>query len=161
MAVLDSEAEREFREFVRVETPALMRAAYLMTGDSHHAQDLVQSTLANVALHWRAAAAHPQAYTRKSLYHQAVSWWRWRGRRPETPFAALPEATPDEADDRERRLVVRAAARPADAQTARGLGAAVFRGSLRVGDGPVARMLDRHGEKPNPPRAWATARAGA
>lgn len=110
MAVLDDEAEREFREFARAHTPALMRAAYLLTGDAHHAQDLVQSTLANVALHWRAAAEHPQAYVRKSLYHQAVSWWRWRGRRRETPFATVPEtAVRDDDDDRERRLVVRAA----------------------------------------------------
>jgi RNA polymerase sigma-70 factor (sigma-E family) len=109
VAVLDGEAEREFREFARAETPALMRAAYQLTGDSHHAQDLVQSTLVNVALHWRAATGHPQAYARKSRYHQAVSWWRWRGRRPETPFAVVPDATPGDDDDRERRLVVRAA----------------------------------------------------
>jgi DNA-directed RNA polymerase specialized sigma24 family protein len=49
VAVLDGEAEREFRDFVRAETPALMRAAYLLTGDSHQAEDLVQSTLAGVA----------------------------------------------------------------------------------------------------------------
>jgi len=110
VTVLDGDAEREFREFVRADTPNLMRAAYLLTGDPHHAQDLVQSTLANVALHWRAAAEHPHAYARKSLYHQAVSWWRWRGRRPETLFAALPDASArDDDGDRDRRLVVRAA----------------------------------------------------
>jgi RNA polymerase sigma-70 factor (sigma-E family) len=109
VAVLDGEAEREFRDFVRAETPALMRAAYLLTGDSHQAEDLVQSTLAGVALRWRAASEHPAAYTRKALYHQAVSWWRWRGRRPESLSAVLPEAVHDNGDDSERRLVVRAA----------------------------------------------------
>ncbi len=109
MAVLDGDAEREFRDFVRAETAALMRAAYLLSGDSHHAQDLVQSTLANVALHWRTASQHPMAYARKALYHQAVTWWRWRGRRPETATANLPEAVRDDGDDGDRRLVVRAA----------------------------------------------------
>ncbi len=108
MAVLDADAEREFREFVRAETPALMRAAYLLTHDSHKAEDLVQSALAGVALHWRTAAQNPAAYTRKALYHQAVSWWRWRGRRPESLSAALPEAIAA-SPDHERRLVVRAA----------------------------------------------------
>ncbi len=109
MAILDGEAEREFREFVRAETPGLMRAAYLLTGDSHQAQDLVQSTLAGVALHWRTAGEHPRAYARKALYHHAVSWWRWRGRRPETLFAVLPEVVRDADEDHEQRLVVRAA----------------------------------------------------
>lgn len=109
MAVLDDEAEREFRDFVCAETPSLMRSAYLLTGDQHYAQDLVQSTLAGVALHWRTAAEHPKAYARKALYRQAVSWWRWRGRRPETVLAELPEVVREDDDDRERRLVVRAA----------------------------------------------------
>jgi len=108
VTVLDGEAEGEFREFVRAETSALMRAAYLVTRDSHQAEDLVQSTLAGVALHWRTARENPAAYTRKALYHQAVSWWRWRGRRPESLSAALPEAIAESADH-ERRLVVRAA----------------------------------------------------
>jgi RNA polymerase sigma-70 factor (sigma-E family) len=108
VAVLDGDAEREFREFVRAETPALMRAAYLLAGDPHQAQDLVQSTLAGVALHWRTASEHPHAYTRQALYHQAVSWWRWRGRRPESLSGVLPEVIADSADH-ERRLVVRAA----------------------------------------------------
>jgi RNA polymerase sigma-70 factor (sigma-E family) len=108
VAVLDGDAEREFREFVRAETPALMRAAYLLAGDPHQAQDLVQSTLAAVALRWQRAGENPRAYTRRALYHQAVSWWRWRGRRPESLSAVLPEVTADAADH-ERRLVVRAA----------------------------------------------------
>lgn len=108
VAVLDGDAEHGFREFVRVETPALMRAAYLLTGDAHHAEDLVQSTLAGVALRWRTVGENPRAYTRKALYHQAVSLWRWRGRRPESLLAVLPEVIADSADH-ERRLVVRAA----------------------------------------------------
>jgi hypothetical protein len=37
-----------FREFVLVSTPALSRFAYLLTGDHHLAEDLLQSALANI-----------------------------------------------------------------------------------------------------------------
>jgi len=107
--VLDDGAEREFRAFVHGQTPALMRTAYLLMGDVHLAQDLLQSVLANTALHWKRAVDSPEAYVRKALYHQAVSAWRWRGRRPESLPGVLPEQAVERADDVERRLVVQAA----------------------------------------------------
>jgi RNA polymerase sigma-70 factor (sigma-E family) len=109
MRALDDDAEREFRAFVRAQTPALTRAAYLLTGDRHQAQDLVQSALANTALRWSAAVQNPGAYTRKALYHQAVSRWRWLRRRPESLPGILPEPTPRPNDDVELRIVVQVA----------------------------------------------------
>src|SRR5262245_55816737 len=42
----------EFDLFVRGRTPALLRAAYLLTGDQHLAEDLVQAALARTHRRW-------------------------------------------------------------------------------------------------------------
>jgi DNA-directed RNA polymerase specialized sigma24 family protein len=49
---VDTEAEREFQEFVARRAGALQQAAYLLTGDRQHAEDLLQSALTRVALRW-------------------------------------------------------------------------------------------------------------
>jgi DNA-directed RNA polymerase specialized sigma24 family protein len=38
-----------FEQFVRARTPQLLRTAYLLTGDQHSAEDLVQAALERVA----------------------------------------------------------------------------------------------------------------
>ena len=48
----DSSAEQQFREFVHARTPALSRTAYLLTGDAHLAEDLVQTALFKAAKAW-------------------------------------------------------------------------------------------------------------
>ena len=65
MRALDDDAEREFRAFVHAQTAGLTRAAYLLAGDSHQAQDLVQSALASTALRWSAAVQNPDAAGRR------------------------------------------------------------------------------------------------
>ena len=68
-----------FREFVRERTPALSRHAYLLTGDHQLAEDLLQSALAGSYRHWRRIAdSNPEAYVRRAMYHQQISWWRRR-----------------------------------------------------------------------------------
>jgi RNA polymerase sigma-70 factor (sigma-E family) len=68
-----------FAEFVSAATPALSRTAYLLTGDHQLAEDLLQSALANAFRHWpRIRDGHPEAYVRRSLHHEQVSWWRRR-----------------------------------------------------------------------------------
>ena len=42
-------AEQHFREFVHARTAALSRTAYLLTGDAHLAEDLVQTALFKAA----------------------------------------------------------------------------------------------------------------
>ncbi len=70
----------EFDGFVRHRSPSLLRAAYLLTGDQHLAEDLVQSALARTHRSWRRLhdSGHAEAYTRKVMYHLQVSWWRRR-----------------------------------------------------------------------------------
>lgn len=82
---------RAFEEFARAETDALLRSAFLLTGDRHHAEDLVQVALAQVATRWR-KIEDPAAYVRRVLYTQSVSWWRRRRSRVvEKLTADLPE----------------------------------------------------------------------
>ncbi|HZN70665.1 MAG TPA: SigE family RNA polymerase sigma factor [Micromonosporaceae bacterium] len=70
----------EFDSFVRDRTPALLRAAYLLTGDQHLAEDLVQSALVRTHRSWRRLyrTDNAEAYTRRTMYHLQVSWWRRR-----------------------------------------------------------------------------------
>ena len=65
-----------FDEFVRARGPALARTAYLLTGDHHLAQDLVQAALVQAAKHWERIHTSPEAYVRRTMYHQNISWWR-------------------------------------------------------------------------------------
>jgi DNA-directed RNA polymerase specialized sigma24 family protein len=70
---LNAEARREFTEFVAARTPSLMRLAYVLTGDQHTAEDLLQSALTKTAARWRSVHTSPEAYVRKAMYHEQVS----------------------------------------------------------------------------------------
>jgi len=88
--------EASFREFVRARTPALSRAAYLLTGDHHLAQDLLQSALAATYQHWRRIeATNPEAYVRRTMHHTHISWWR---RRRLLEVGAPPDSSPGGTD---------------------------------------------------------------
>lgn len=50
---MDPGFEADFREFVIDRSGALFRTAYLLTGDRHAAEDLMQSALAKTAMKWR------------------------------------------------------------------------------------------------------------
>ena len=50
---MDAAAQRRFREFVAQRTPALMRVSYLLAGDQHAAEDLLQTALTKTAARWR------------------------------------------------------------------------------------------------------------
>lgn len=73
---MDHEARRQFTEFVTARTPSLMRLAYVLTGDRHGAEDLLQSALIKSAGRWRHIRASPEAYVRKVMYHEQVGRWR-------------------------------------------------------------------------------------
>ena len=84
----------DYDTFVRTRTPALLRSAYLLTGDQHLAEDLVQTALARTHRSWSRlrATGNAEAYTRKVMYHLQAAWWR-RRRVAET----LPGVVPDRA----------------------------------------------------------------
>ena len=77
--------EAGFTAFVAARQGALSRTAYLLTGDHHLAQDLVQAALLQAARHWKRIHTSPEAYVRRAMYHQNISWWR-RRRIAESPL---------------------------------------------------------------------------
>ena len=85
--------EAGFDEFVAARSAALSRTAYLLTGDHHLAQDLVQAALIQAVKHWRRIHTSPEAYVRRAMYHQNISWWR-RRRISETPLESYDGAVP-------------------------------------------------------------------
>lgn len=85
--------EAGFTAFVRTHQRALERAAWLLTHDRHAAEDLVQTALLGTARQWPRIHTDAYAYTRRSLYHAAVSGWR-RRRVREQPIGAHDAAAP-------------------------------------------------------------------
>jgi RNA polymerase sigma-70 factor (sigma-E family) len=66
---MQAEQEAQFQEFVRARWSRLVRTAYLLTGDVHHAEDLTQTALAKAYRSWRRVARsdNPEAYVRRML----------------------------------------------------------------------------------------------
>lgn len=85
--------DAEFDEFVLAAWPSLFRASYLLMGDFHLAEDVLQSALAKVYAAWPRVSAveHPRSYTRTVLTNEAMAWWR-RKSSTETTLADWPEA---------------------------------------------------------------------
>jgi RNA polymerase sigma-70 factor (sigma-E family) len=90
-----------FREFAAMNGPALLRSAYVLTGDRHRAEDLLQDVLAKLASRWHRIepSGDSGAYARKVLYREFCSWWRVR-RHHERPVAEPPDAMVDDFADR-------------------------------------------------------------
>lgn len=102
------EGREAFEALVADRTAALVRTAYLLTGDWQHAEDLVQTSLAKTYLRWprlREPAA-AEAYARTVLARTCTRAWRrrWRG---EVPTGELPDgALRDGAVEADERVVV-------------------------------------------------------
>ncbi|QIK76071.1 SigE family RNA polymerase sigma factor [Nocardioides piscis] len=78
--------EAGFTEWASGRQRQLLRSAYLLTGDLHRAEDLVQEALTKVALRWpRLRDQHPTAYALTIITRDNISWWR---RRREVPREA-------------------------------------------------------------------------
>ncbi len=96
-------SEQEFEEFARARTPQLYRSAWLLCGDRHQAEDLVQETLAKVYVRWRRAFGaridNPAAYAQTTLTRTFLSARRKRSS-TERPSEHLPEQEVPDATDR-------------------------------------------------------------
>lgn len=97
--------EQGFTEWVCGRQRQLLRSAYLLTGDLHRAEDLVQEALTKVALRWsRLADGNPTAYALRIIARDNISWWR---RRRDVPTDRLHDA--GATSEPEIALVVRGA----------------------------------------------------
>jgi RNA polymerase sigma-70 factor (sigma-E family) len=93
--------ELAFRSFVAGRSHALQRTAYLLAGDRHLAEDLLQTALTKTYLAWpRIKDPNAvEAYTRRVLVTTSTSWWR-RKSAAEHPTEDVPEASiADSASD--------------------------------------------------------------
>lgn len=96
-----------FAEFVAARSPALLRTAWLLTGDWFTAQDLVQVSLAKTWPRWARLLRRddPEVYVRRVMINTYATWRRrrWHGERPTEvlPERALVEAGYAEVDQRE------------------------------------------------------------
>jgi len=63
----------DFEAFVVARRAALLRTAYLLTGDHHDAEDLVQSALIKVVPKWARIKDHPEGYVRQVLARESVN----------------------------------------------------------------------------------------
>jgi RNA polymerase sigma-70 factor (sigma-E family) len=97
---MDPETRQDFTAFVEARSHALFRIALALTGHRQQAEDLLQTVLAKAYRHWGDVRhGHPEAYLRRALYRQQVSWWRrpmrgrevTTGRLPDSPGADLTE----------------------------------------------------------------------
>jgi RNA polymerase sigma-70 factor (ECF subfamily) len=100
--VVDTHAnDVRFREFVAARSAALLRLAFLLSGDPHLAEDLLQTALTRTYVAWRRSDRIDslEAYVRRAMLNIATSWWRrrWRGERP---TQTLPEQPISDETDR-------------------------------------------------------------
>jgi RNA polymerase sigma-70 factor (sigma-E family) len=96
---VDTTGDAAFANWAAGQAPGLHRFAYLLCGDWHDAEDLVQEALAKAALHWKRIerVEHPDAYVRTILVNQCRSMWRrpWRRAKVSEPVEL---STPDQTD---------------------------------------------------------------
>jgi RNA polymerase sigma-70 factor (sigma-E family) len=81
-----------FERFVRAETPTLYRTAYLLTGNRHDAEELLQDTLARLYPKWDrvTAADSPIGYVQRCVANRFMSVRRSPETRTESRWE-LPE----------------------------------------------------------------------
>jgi RNA polymerase sigma-70 factor (sigma-E family) len=99
--------DEEFSEYVAARRRALIRTAYVLTGDHHAAEDLVQTALARTYLAWNRIRDKQalDAYVRRAIVNEHTSWWRRAWKRLEHSTDDLPNrpAAEPELDSVERR----------------------------------------------------------
>ncbi|ONI82362.1 RNA polymerase subunit sigma-24 [Saccharothrix sp. ALI-22-I] len=94
--------DREFDEYVDARALVMRRTAYLLCGDWHRAEDLVQTALTKLYVAWPRVRrdASPDAYARKVLVRAAIDDSRRAFRRRETVVDAVPDTpVPSAASD--------------------------------------------------------------
>ena len=104
--------EAEFAELVAAKGAALRRTAYLMCGDWHLAEDLVQGVFVKLHLHWHRIRRQDgfDAYLRTTLFRAFVDTRRLKWRR-ETPARYVPDSQAPGTEPHDDRDVLVAALR--------------------------------------------------
>jgi len=85
--------DEEFAAYMQARQPSLMRTAYLLTGDRHSAEDLVQTSLAKLYLAWDKVKDRDSvdAYVRRIMVNENNSLWLLGWNKREYATDTLPE----------------------------------------------------------------------
>jgi len=93
--------DEEFAAYMTARQPALLRTAYLVTGDAHTAEDVVQTALAKLYLAWDKVQQRDSldAYVRRIIVNECNSLFRraWKRRErssdqvPDIPVTDVPD----------------------------------------------------------------------
>jgi RNA polymerase sigma-70 factor (sigma-E family) len=96
--------DSEFSEYVDARALVLRRTAYLLCGDWHRAEDLVQTTFAKLYVAWPrlVRGGTVDSYARKVLVHACVDESRRAYRRRERTVGTIPEQHHDSARSEDR-----------------------------------------------------------
>ena len=117
-AQVRSSDDAAYVEFVDASRATLLAYGWLLTGDGHAAEDLVQETFVRVYVRWRKVHdGQPLAYARRVLSNLHTDRWRARRREvlreevPETAYTSDPVTTDlvralQQLSPRERECVV-------------------------------------------------------
>ncbi|WP_407642826.1 SigE family RNA polymerase sigma factor [Actinacidiphila yanglinensis] len=103
----------DFDSYAAARWPTLVHTAYLLTGDRHEAEDVVQATLAKVYLAWNRISRldEPDAYVHRALVNNNLSRFRKR-RVVQLLTSVIPDRPREPPQDQveERALLVSALA---------------------------------------------------
>lgn len=110
---MSEQADQEYVEYVTARLPALRRLAYVLSGDSHRADDLVQQTITSLYVRWSKIrqVSYLDRYVRSMLVNtyideRRLAWAKVR------LFGEPPErAAPDDGSVEDRSVLRAALAR--------------------------------------------------
>ena len=97
-----SQRDADFSAYMQARQPSLLRTAYLLTGDRHTAEDLVQAAFAKLYLSWEKVQQRDSidGYVRRILDNEHNSLWRRAWKKREHATEVMPEtAHHDEYDE--------------------------------------------------------------
>ncbi len=108
-----AERDAEFSAYVAARRATLRRTAYLLCGDSHRAEDLVQTTLMKLYVAWPKVRDDDRvdAYARRVLVNAHVDETRrpWRRERPGVDRHDVEQSSGTSPEDRDLLLAALAA----------------------------------------------------
>ncbi len=94
-----TDRDTEFAAYMSARQASLLRTAYLISGDPHTAEDLVQTALAKLYLSWDKIAQRDSidGYVRRIIVNEHNSLWRRPWKRRESATDQVPEQPCTEA----------------------------------------------------------------